>query len=87
MAELERSFMGIFETVTEMMAGSTQRAPGTADDDGSEGSYWCDDCGVRVRDVEVDAAGLDRGDDGTPACPDCGESMRFERAGGTGCAC
>ncbi|WP_144050380.1 hypothetical protein [Halorubrum persicum] len=45
MAELERSVMGIFETVADVMEGSTQRAPGRAGDDGSEGSYWCDDCG------------------------------------------
>jgi len=87
MVEPVRSFMGIFDTVTNMMASSTQRAPETAGDDGSEGSYWCDDCGVRVRDVEVDAEGLDRDADGVPVCPDCGDSMRFERASGSGCAC
>ncbi|MFC7325127.1 MULTISPECIES: hypothetical protein [Halorubrum] len=79
--------MGIFDTVTDVMEGSTQRAPGNAGDDGSEGSYWCDDCGVRVRDVDVDDEGLDLDADGAPICPDCGESMRFERASGTGCAC
>ena len=79
--------MGLFDTVTDAMKGSTQRAPGTAGDDGSEGAYWCDDCAVRVRDVEVDEEGLDRDGDGAPVCPDCGESMRFERATGSGCAC
>lgn len=79
--------MGIFDTVTDALAESTQRAPETAGDDGSKGAFWCDDCGVRVRDVEVDEEGLDRDGDGTPVCPDCGESMRFERATGSGCAC
>ncbi|OYR53495.1 hypothetical protein [Halorubrum halodurans] len=79
--------MGILDTVTETLASSTQRAPGDGGDDGSEGAYWCDDCTVRVRDVEVDAEGLDRDAEGTPKCPDCGETMRFERAGGSGCAC
>jgi len=79
--------MGLFETVTEAFSASTKRTPGTAGDDGSAGSYWCDNCGVRVRDVEVDNEGLDRDSDGVPCCPDCGDSMRFERASGTGCAC
>ena len=87
MPEPLQSFMGILDTVTDIMGESTQRAPETAGDDGSKGSYWCDDCGVRVRDVEVDAEGLDRDEEGTPACPDCGDSMRFERASGSGCAC
>ena len=87
MEELVQTIMGIFSTVTEMLEGSTQRAPETAGDDGSKGSYWCDDCGVRVRDVEVDAEGLDLDADGTPECPDCSKSMRFERASGSGCAC
>ncbi|WP_048077584.1 hypothetical protein, partial [Halorubrum sp. AJ67] len=76
--------MGIFDTLTDVMEGSTQRAPGTAGDDGSEGAYWCDDCGVRVRDVNVDQEGFDRDADGDPVCSDCGESMRFERATGSG---
>ena len=79
--------MGILDTVTGFLESSTQRAPGTAGDDGSEGSYWCDDCGVRVRDVDVDEEELARDDEGTPRCPDCEERMRFERASGTGCAC
>ncbi|KAA9399504.1 hypothetical protein Har1130_00160 [Haloarcula sp. CBA1130] len=47
-------------------------------DDGSKGAYWCDDCGVRIRDVELE---------GEPVCPDCGDEMRFERAAGRDCAC
>lgn len=78
--------MGIFATISDALERSTQRAPGEGGDDGSDGSYWCDDCGVRVRDVAVDAERLDR-DDGVPLCPDCGEAMRFERASGSGCAC
>jgi len=42
------------------------------------GAYWCDDCGVRIRDVDLD---------GEPVCPDCGEEMRFERSAGRDCAC
>jgi DNA-directed RNA polymerase subunit RPC12/RpoP len=79
--------MGIMDTVSAVLESSTQRAPGEGGDDGSEGSYWCDDCGRRVRDVDVDAEGLDRDEDDTPLCPDCGDAMRFERASGSGCAC
>lgn len=79
--------MGIFDTVTEAFASSTPHAPSEGGDDGSDGSFWCDDCMVKVRDVAVDDEGLDRNEDGTPLCPDCGEAMRFERASGTGCAC
>lgn len=78
--------MGILDTVSEIFEASAQRAPSETGD-GSEGSYWCDDCAVRVRDIEVESEGLDRGEDGTPICPDCSGSMRFERASGTGCAC
>jgi hypothetical protein len=79
--------MGILDTVTETLASSTRRAPGEGGDDGSDGSYWCDDCAVKVRDVAVDDEGFDRNGDGIPLCPDCGEAMRFERASGSGCAC
>lgn len=79
--------MGLIDTVSDVLEGSTQRAPSEGGDDGSSGAYWCDDCGLRVRDVEVDAEGLDRTDDGTPLCADCGEAMRFERSTGSGCAC
>lgn len=78
--------MGILDTVTSVLAASTQQAPGDGGD-GSSGAYWCDDCGIRVRDVDVDAEGLDRDAEGTPVCPDCGDAMRFERAAGSDCAC
>lgn len=79
--------MSVFETLTALLEGSAQRTPGNAGSDGSAGSYWCDDCGVRVRDVEVDGTTVKTEADGTPSCPDCGAQMRFERASGTGCAC
>lgn len=79
--------MGLIDTVTEVLSASTTRAPDRGGDDGSSGAYWCDDCGVRVRDVAVDEEGLDRTEDGTPRCPDCGDGMRFERAAGSSCAC
>lgn len=79
--------MGLLDTVTEVLSASTSRAPSDGGDDGSSGAYWCDGCGVRVRDVAVDEEGLDRTGEGTPRCPDCGDPMRFERATGSGCAC
>jgi hypothetical protein len=79
--------MGLIDSVTEMLAASTSKAPETAGDDGSAGAFWCDDCGVRVRDVNVDEEGLERDGEGTPLCPDCGDAMRFERAAGSSCAC
>ncbi|MFB6106250.1 MAG: hypothetical protein ABEJ70_04680 [Halobacteriaceae archaeon] len=73
--------MGVIGTVTEMLKASTQspnRGTGRAE---SAGAYWCDDCDVRVRDVDVTG-------DPPPSCPDCGDEMRFERsAATTGCAC
>jgi len=79
--------MGLIDTVSSVLEGSTQRAPSEGGDDGSSGAFWCDDCGVRVRDVDVDEEGIDLTDDDTPLCADCGEPMRFERATGSGCAC
>ena len=81
------SSMGLIDTVSAVLSASTSRAPDDAGDDGSAGAFWCDDCGVRVRDVDVDDEGLDRAAEGTPQCPDCGDPMRFERAAGSGCAC
>ena len=78
--------MGIGNTIIATLRASRPRAPEEGDD-GSSGAYWCDDCGVRVRDGEVEREGLDVADDGTPLCPGCGEPLRFERAAGTGCAC
>ena len=77
--------MGILDAIGDVLKGSTSRAPSERGD-GSEGSYWCDDCGVRVRDVDVESEGLSV-EEGTPCCPDCGSEMYFERASGTGCAC
>lgn len=68
--------MSIIDSVKEVLtpASETKSQP----TDGSKGSYWCDDCGVRIRDVELE---------GEPLCPDCGDEMRFERASGRDCAC
>lgn len=74
--------MSVFQTVKEVLLASNQstnRGGGTGD--GSAGAYWCHDCGVRIRDVEVEG-------EGTPDCPDCGDEMDFERSmDSTGCAC
>jgi hypothetical protein len=73
--------MGLFSTVRETLAASTQstdRGDGTRE---SAGAYWCHDCAERVPDFEVDG-------EATPDCPDCGDPMEFERSpGSTGCAC
>ncbi|WP_225332861.1 hypothetical protein [Halomicrobium urmianum] len=68
--------MGLIDTVKEALASDSAARP--RPDDGSEGAYWCDDCDVRIRDVDLA---------GEPTCPDCGEEMRFERASGRSCAC
>jgi len=67
--------MGLIESVKTALASPT---PKNRPDDGSDGAYWCDDCGVRVRDVDLE---------GEPVCPDCGAEMRFERSTGRSCAC
>lgn len=72
--------MGLLDTVSDIVAdvGPDRDAP---DEPQSEGSYWCDDCGVRIRDVDHDG-------EGAPTCPDCGAAMRFERrTDSAGCAC
>jgi predicted RNA-binding Zn-ribbon protein involved in translation (DUF1610 family) len=74
--------MGIFDTVSSVFAAS-----GSDTSDDATGAYWCDDCGVRVRDVNVEDERLELADDGTPECPDCGDAMRFERSHADGCAC
>lgn len=70
--------MGLIDSVKEAIASPAKGRP----DDGSKGAYWCDDCDVRIRDVELD---VEPGE--TVTCPDCGEAMRFERAAGRDCAC
>ena len=74
--------MGLIDSVRDAFASPS---PKGRPDDGSEGAYWCDDCGVRIRDVELDVAPGEKTDD--VACPDCGETMRFERSSGRSCAC
>ena len=71
--------MGLIDSVRDALASP---APKGRPDDGSKGAYWCDDCNVRIRDVEL---GAEPGEAVT--CPDCGEAMRFERASGRDCAC
>lgn len=71
--------MGLIESVKDVLSSPS---PKNRPDDGSAGAYWCDDCGVRLRDVEVDSDS-----DEAVTCPDCGEEMRFERAAGRDCAC
>lgn len=76
--------MGVLDTVSSALSDRNESS-----DDGasaSRGAYWCDDCNVRVLDVEVDERGLAR-NDGTPVCPECGDEMRFERSHADGCAC
>lgn len=67
--------MGLLDSITDAFSSPS---PKSRPDDGSKGAYWCDDCGVRIRDVELD---------GEPICPECGDSMRFERSSGRSCAC
>jgi len=72
--------MGVLSTVTKLLQASSQS---TDRGDGTEaptGAYWCDDCGERIPETEVDG--------GPPDCPTCGDAMTFERSPGTtGCAC
>jgi Zn finger protein HypA/HybF involved in hydrogenase expression len=74
--------MGLLGTLRETLEASTQSADrGDVAEDDSEGAYWCHDCSVRIRDVEVE-------EEGDPDCPECGDGMAFERsAASTGCAC
>ena len=67
--------MGLLDSITDAFSSPS---PKSRPDDGSEGAHWCDDCGVRIRDVELD---------GEPICPECGDEMRFERSSGRSCAC
>ena len=68
--------MSILDSVKEALTSQSETK--SRPDDGPKGAYWCDDCGARIRDVELD---------GEPTSPDCGEEMRFERAAGRDCAC
>ncbi|MFB6082466.1 MAG: hypothetical protein ABEJ67_06560 [Halanaeroarchaeum sp.] len=72
--------MGLLDAVSAIVAESgPDRSP--QEEPRSEGAYWCDDCGERIRDVDYDG-------DGVPDCPQCGQPMTFERRpDGPGCAC
>lgn len=74
--------MSVLGAVKDILNSSSQSANrGGAGDPESTGAYWCNDCGVRIRDVDVEG-------DEPPECPDCGDEMEFERAAAsTGCAC
>ncbi|UTF54999.1 hypothetical protein [Natronosalvus rutilus] len=67
--------MGVIDSVKAALASS---GPNDRPMDGSQGAYWCDDCNVRIRDVDLES---------DPVCPNCGEEMRFERSHGRSCAC
>lgn len=72
--------MGLLDSVSEVVSemGPDQEA---VKEPQSKGAYWCDDCSVRIRDVDHEG-------EGPPACPECGETMRFERRPDSGsCAC
>ena len=79
--------MGLIDAVSAALQSETERAEQSSAGEQSAGAYWCDDCGVRVRDISVEAEDLSTDADGTPECPDCGEPMRFERSHADGCAC
>jgi hypothetical protein len=84
--------MSVLGTVRDILQASSQSANrGSRTEGASKGAYWCDDCEVRIRDVDL-ADSIEEGagasGDGEPSCPECGEEMRFERsAASTGCAC
>lgn len=67
--------MGLLDSIT---GACSSPSPKDRPDDGSKGAYWCDDCEIRIRDVELE---------GEPICEECGEEMRFERSTGRSCAC
>lgn len=72
--------MGLIDTVSEIV---NDMGPDNRDQEEpvSKGAYWCDDCNVRIRDVDHEGTG-------TPTCPECGTEMRFERSTDSGgCAC
>ena len=71
--------MGLLDSLTKAFTSPSANNRPT---DGSKGAYWCDDCNVRIRDVETDRSGEDE-----LPCPECGTEMRFEYSSGRGCAC
>lgn len=75
--------MGVFDSIKTVLDSAS---PNDRPTDGSSGAYWCDDCDVRIRDVDLEEseAGSETGE---PTCPDCNEEMRFERSAGRDCAC
>ncbi|WP_265108457.1 hypothetical protein [Halosolutus halophilus] len=75
--------MGLLASVKAMLDSTGSRNRPT---DGSTGAYWCDDCGVRIRDVDLEGSEATH-ETGEPVCPDCGDEMRFERSTGRSCAC
>jgi len=72
------SVMGLFSTVKETLAASTQstdRGEGTNE---SKGAYWCHDCAERIPDFEVDGEATpdyapETGEQPVWRCPDCGK--------------
>jgi hypothetical protein len=87
---VERISMGMLTTVKEFLQASTESANrGDATGEQSQGTYWCHDCGERVRDVDVEGdATPGVAGDSPPDCPECGDEMDFERSpSSTGCAC
>lgn len=81
--------MGIISTLSDTLSAPVGSKTTETDEASAEstGAYWCDDCGVRIRDIEVAEHGLNHDAEDMPQCPDCGESMRFERSHADGCAC
>lgn len=60
--------MGVFQTVKDLFETPGPQSPASQ----HAGSYWCDDCGVKILGTEVE------GD--TADCPECGDEMRYERS-------
>lgn len=72
--------MGLLDAVSAIVADAGPDRDAGAEPR-SEGSFWCDDCGERIRDVDYEGTGV-------PSCPSCGQPMTFDRTPeGPGCAC